>query len=276
MKSKIIELKIMQWNMGDSSHAVLRPNDIMRSDILSDLLYIHNPIIVTLQEANRVVLSNAKLFNYEIFYGLSGLVTLLRKGIFYHVDARNIGTRAHGLSLNNLHNRQPILKIVNIHLPILNLDIVEKRERARKFINESDSWRAFHDPRFEILSGDLNMPPYDEVMMVESGFCSNRDLNHIIKKHRAINKYIYNCTWKVFGGGCGSLGTYYLNNVPHGPWHLPDQILIDPRIVENNRVDVEIITSVNSQTLITKSGIPNKRVASDHLPLLVTTDLDIS
>ncbi len=85
-------------------------------------------------------------------------------------------------------------------------------------------------------------------------------------------KFFYNPMWNLFGDRTpGPSGTYYHSSSSQGiyGWNMLDQVLLCMpaiRFFDN----VEIITSTGVTDLRTEAGRPNKSVASDHFPILVT------
>ncbi|AUD04034.1 exonuclease/endonuclease/phosphatase family protein [Spirosoma pollinicola] len=269
-----VYISILQWNMGDSPHATKkRGNYQERAQILTDLLTGHNPTFVTLQEADRVVLSYANLRSYELYNGPPGLVTLVTKDKYKTNENLTRNDRYQLLALDSISRTDKGIKIINLHLPALHKSDDQKREFLRKDMPFINAWRTKHESLYEILSGDFNLPPYDIVIMEETGVFANRDLKHTIKTTSTFGfgRALYNTSWQVFGGTCGALGTYYYKTLPHGPWHIPDQILIDPKLIGDALVQVKILTDANGQSLATKKVFaPNRDNSSDHFPVLVS------
>jgi len=53
-----------------------------------------------------------------------------------------------------------------------------------------------------------------------------------------------------------------------------DQVLIRPSLIDIFDVkELKIITTTGTEMLLSDTGIPNKRVASDHLPLVFELSL---
>ncbi len=263
--------------MGDSPHAkTLRPNSLGRAQILTDLINDNSPTIILLQEAHRGVLSYANLRQYDLFDGPSNLVTLISKNKYSIIDNISHENHFHLLALDSLFKDEKGLKIINLHLPTLHKDEGEKQEYIRKRMPAINVWRTKYEPRFEIMGGDFNIPPYNAALIEETGVFANRDIRHASTSTSTFGfgKALYNTSWQIFGGACGALGTYYQNKLPHGPWHIPDQIMLDPELVKQSIVSVKVITEANKKSF--KSKIvqgPNKDVASDHFPVLVSVEM---
>jgi len=68
---------------------------------------------------------------------------------------------------------------------------------------------------------------------------------------------------------------YYYNKEPVNLfWYMLDQVLIRPDLLDNfNAHELKILTSDGVSSFLSEDGIPDDRVASDHLPLLFKLDL---
>lgn len=127
-----------------------------------------------------------------------------------------------------------------------------------------------------ILFGDFNMNPFDYGMVQTTGIHSVMDKTIALRKSRTVNEieypFFYNPMWGFLGDlGCGKVsGTIYYS--PSKPinyhWNLFDQVLIRPQLIKAFRTDeLDIITDINGNSLLTANGTINKNRFSDHLPL---------
>ena len=58
-------------------------------------------------------------------------------------------------------------------------------------------------------------------------------------------------------------------------WNMFDQVLIRPELLSSFSHDsLQILTAIGNTSLLSKNGRPNLKVASDHLPLLFTLQLN--
>lgn len=133
-----------------------------------------------------------------------------------------------------------------------------------------------------ILVGDLNMNPF------ESGMVNTNGLNAVMsraiaeKGSRVIQgtrfPFFYNPMWSFFGDlSLGPPGTYYYVKSVHKNffWNMFDQVLIRPELLSSFSHDsLQILTAIGNTSLLSKRGRPNVKVASDHLPLLFTLQLN--
>jgi hypothetical protein len=137
--------------------------------------------------------------------------------------------------------------------------------------------------RRTILVGDLNMNPF------EDGVVSARALHGVMCRRIAQEgsrkvqgreyTYFYNPMWGLLGDASpGPPGTHYHRPPVHKTyfWNMFDQVLIRPDLVDRfDNEDLQILESDGNTSLLTANGLPDVRVASDHLPLLFKLNLEI-
>jgi hypothetical protein len=248
----------------------LHANPMRCAEALSAMLREHSPSIATLQESDNLILGHADLSDYEIQRGPIGLTTLIRRKTFRVVENSEIRQRVQVLVLDGMNQGLSDLLVFNLHWPIMYKSEAERRDFARPIVTDMDRVRVSKIPRLEIMAGDFNLPPYDELIVGESGLFANRDLSHISSRRSSVGRALYNASWSIFGGTCGALGTYRKPSIPHGPWQVPDQMLIDPRLLAVSQIKVQVIIKADTVDLHTPSGYPNKSLTSDHFPVLVS------
>jgi len=57
-------------------------------------------------------------------------------------------------------------------------------------------------------------------------------------------------------------------------WHTFDQVLIRPELLDYFRYDkFNVLTKINGRSLLSKNGMPDDKLASDHLPLVFEINL---
>jgi hypothetical protein len=127
-----------------------------------------------------------------------------------------------------------------------------------------------------ILVGDLNMDPF------ESGLVGANTLNAVMSRTvasggaRVVQKdrhpFFYNPMWSLFGDhSAGPPGTHYYYRAEHVSyyWHMFDQVLVRPDLLSRFRnEELEIVTSDGVRSLLTDDGRPERKVGSDHLPVV--------
>ena len=127
-----------------------------------------------------------------------------------------------------------------------------------------------------ILVGDLNMNPFEDGMVNANGFHAVMSKDIARKKVRTVQgqqyPFFYNPMWSVFGdASLGPPGTYYYSRAEHRMlfWNVFDQVLVRPSLLNSfSNDDLEILCSDGTTSLLTKNGLPNASLASDHLPIL--------
>lgn len=127
-----------------------------------------------------------------------------------------------------------------------------------------------------ILVGDLNMNPF------AVGVASARAIHGVMTKKIAQRKtrsvagveykMFYNPMWKLLGNETGGPpGTLFYAQTQHLSyfWNIFDQVLIRSDLIEDFiDSDLEIVSSINSKSLLKRTGRPNAVLASDHLPIV--------
>ena len=126
-----------------------------------------------------------------------------------------------------------------------------------------------------VLIGDLNMNPF------EAGVVGSEGLHGVMTRTIARSggrrvagqdrAYFYNPMWRFFGERAdGPPGTYHSRAGGSTTyfWHMLDQVMVRPTLVDR-LTRVRILDRVGSRSLLRGSGVPDRAVGSDHLPLLV-------
>ena len=129
--------------------------------------------------------------------------------------------------------------------------------------------------RRTIVVGDFNLNPWEGALFSSHGFhahMSQRLTRHVHGRVVAGVKMpsFFNPMWQFLTDrGSSPTGTYRLEaSTPTNPiWHTLDQVLIRPAL-SRRLSEVRIIESTSSGSLVTRHGWPDKKNASDHLPLL--------
>lgn len=126
-----------------------------------------------------------------------------------------------------------------------------------------------------VVIGDLNMDPFEEGMTSSETFHAVMDRQVALKMSRTVQgkqrRFFYNPMWSRLGDGTsGPSGTYY--RPASGPlanyWYTFDQVLIRPDLLRNFKEEnLRVLTEAGNVSLLTEGKVPDKAVASDHLPL---------
>ena len=128
-----------------------------------------------------------------------------------------------------------------------------------------------------LIVGDLNMNPFEPGVMGGNAFHAVMTKDLARQESRQVNGaerlYFYNPMWGLFGDNTpGPPGTYYyyksgddLNYF----WNTFDQVLLRPQLLPYFRdSDLQVLTKIGTDSLLTKGGRPRKAKVSDHLPVL--------
>lgn len=130
-----------------------------------------------------------------------------------------------------------------------------------------------------VLVGDLNMNPF------EPGVTGAQALHAVMTQRIATRgertvrgqsyRFFYNPMWGLWGDRkAGPPGTYYLSSSKpiNYFWAMYDQVLLRPELMSSLHA-LHILDSDGTNLLLTRSGLPDKKRSSDHLPILFTLDL---
>ena len=112
--------------------------------------------------------------------------------------------------------------------------------------------------QYTVVCGDFNMNPFDEGLIKAKGFHAIMNKKIALKGKRKINDK--------------DSGTMYYNSSDHINyfWHMYDQVLLRPELIPFfDDKELEIVTNIGSENLLSDIGIVNKKY-SDHLPIIFT------
>lgn len=134
-----------------------------------------------------------------------------------------------------------------------------------------------------IIVGDLNMDPYQAGMVNAFGINGVMSKEIAYRRERIVQrksyKFFYNPMWNLYGDETkGPPGTYYFNNAKQKAyfWHMLDQVLIRPELIKYfDFGELEILTNDGAKSLTTTAGIPDRKNASDHLPIKFSIELKL-
>jgi hypothetical protein len=132
-----------------------------------------------------------------------------------------------------------------------------------------------------VLTGDLNMNPFDAGVSGASGFHGVMSKKIAESKYRTVQQrqypFFYNPMWSLLGDlSEGMPGTYYYKSASEEAlfWHMFDQVLIRPDLLDQFEAkSLRIVDRIGKRSLLTKQGIPDQRLASDHLPIMFKLNL---
>jgi endonuclease/exonuclease/phosphatase (EEP) superfamily protein YafD len=132
-----------------------------------------------------------------------------------------------------------------------------------------------------ILVGDLNMNPFEAGVASATGLNAAMTRKIAAKQSRTLAgkdyPFFYNPMWGNFGDRTeGPAGTYHYQSSGHlcYSWNMFDQVLLRPSIADGLvEGSLEILTNDGTMELVTETGEPDAKVASDHLPLLFSLEI---
>jgi hypothetical protein len=127
-----------------------------------------------------------------------------------------------------------------------------------------------------VLVGDWNMGPFEEGMVSAAalhGVMTRRLANEVSRTVDGTEyRFFYNPMWGRLGDDTpGPPGTYYYRSAEHVAyfWHTFDQVLLRPSLLPFfHTEDLQVLQRVGTLPLLSRNGLPDRAVASDHLPLL--------
>jgi len=133
-----------------------------------------------------------------------------------------------------------------------------------------------------VLTGDLNMNPFSPGILSAMGLHAITS-GKIAQERRMRNvqyeeyPFFYNPMWNLFGDKTpGPAGTYYYDNGKPIVqfWHMYDQVLLRPDLISSFKDEnLKILETDGHESFLSKSGIPDSRNYSDHLPVLFGLDI---
>ena len=180
-----------------------------------------------------------------------------------------------------LPEREEVL-LASVHLPDKlhwkdSSQTLECVELARRILSVEE--QVGH--RRTVLVGDVNMNPFEDGVVAANGFNAVMTRLQAKRQRRTVQDrkypYFYNPMWGHFGDGSGGPpGTYYYWSSQHVAyfWHMFDQVLIRPELLSIfKNEELKILSAVGERSLVTKGGLPDRSVGSDHLPILFSLDL---
>ena len=140
--------------------------------------------------------------------------------------------------------------------------------------NIRQQWDYPESPHFIVL-GDFNESPHDDALVSRHCLWAIRDRADLKGRTHPKDKRppLYNPMWGLLPERVsprhGPHGTFhwYRPGVSGVRWWHIDQILLSPSTVDLLE-SVNILVELDGQRLVNKNGKPDKRIASDHLPVI--------
>jgi len=127
-----------------------------------------------------------------------------------------------------------------------------------------------------MVLGDLNMNPFEAGMVgARGGLHAVMSRSVAARETRVVQneqcRFFYNPMWNHMGDRGDAGGTYYYESSEAVCyfWNMFDQVLLRPELLKGFAPEqVRIVTEIGGVPLL-EGGRPNRKVASDHLPVLV-------
>ncbi len=119
------------------------------------------------------------------------------------------------------------------------------------------------------------MNPFEEGLVSANGFNAVMSRHIAERKSRVVQKkqypFFYNPIWGLLAMLHRTSRTYYNNRSEHINffWYMFDQVLIRPDLLDSfSNEELKIVDSDGETSFLTRYGIPNDRIFSDHLPII--------
>ncbi len=135
------------------------------------------------------------------------------------------------------------------------------------------------EDRNTVVIGDFNADPYESTIMSSIGFHALPFRKKTEGSRKVAHSEVipfYNPMWNLFGDFSEPIGTYYMSttNASDPMWHLYDQVLVRGIFAKSIvKESMQIVGKIGDTELCTNYGIPNKAVASDHLPIVISLEV---
>ncbi len=142
--------------------------------------------------------------------------------------------------------------------------------------------RAGH--RRSIVAGDFNVNPYDEAALACDGLHAVMSKREAVRHGRTVAgryyDYFYSPMFRLLDAHDDRPPATFFrggSDAVEPRWHMLDQVVIRPELIPRFRSDaLRIVDAIGGASLLTPAGRPDRRVGSDHLPLVFQVDLQTS
>jgi endonuclease/exonuclease/phosphatase family metal-dependent hydrolase len=276
---------VAQWNMGIFKIGADPAIEKRRTALLAKLLTRYKPDLVALQEAPIPIVEQL-LQNHNYSTVSSSLDRRLVTGwkntswgAQLAQPINNTRTLAVLLPLVTLSGVACRVLVCNVHLPALAPHGSKPKTVAslKEFKRDLEGYRstAGNDDVAEIILGDFNLEPHTPEMYDKQELAGNRSLQYVVEREASRPKGewyrpLYNPSWRLYGAENSPHGTLYCTGDVDEPWYIYDQALFSGDLV-SKAVKVELITKMGRQSLLSTGVLmPDKKIGSDHLPVVWT------
>lgn len=256
-------------------------------NLISNIVHEHEVDVLILAECDiptvslLTELNSGESAKFSLPPNPSSFLTILLR---FPSDILHLVRDTGGMSVRHL--MPPIgvsLLFVALHLPS-KLYMTEPEQalfctRLIKYIEEAEQ-TVGHSRT--IILGDFNMNPFEPGIVGAEGFHAVMDRRIAAKGRRKVQgeekRFFYNPMWSYFGDvSVGPSGTYYYHDSGQIAyfWNMFDQVLIRPDLLERfDNKDIKVLSSAGPTVLLSDQNIPDRKVGSDHLPILFRIDLE--
>lgn len=173
---------------------------------------------------------------------------------------------------------RPELLLCSVHASSgLRESVEEQEEEVRALATRLAEIEQARGHARTLVIGDLNADPFDRRVTDATHLhaVKSRDVaeegSRVVKRKRY--RYFYNPMWQFLGNQFPNpQGTYYRRKAVHNNrfWHVFDQALLRPDLLPYfTDSDISVLLNDGTTAFQTARGIPDRKVASDHFPVLV-------
>lgn len=169
------------------------------------------------------------------------------------------------------------LLLVAAHLPSkLHWPPREQYDLCTRIRDDIDEAETHCGHQRTLVVGDLNMNPFEHGVVSSEGLhavATRRDAARRKRVVDGVERYLfYNPMWAHLGERShGPPGTFYQPRSTSLSyfWNIYDQVLIRPALLDAfSDESLRILTESGDRPLINRHGCPDRKHASDHLPIL--------
>ena len=175
------------------------------------------------------------------------------------------------------------ITLVALHLPsklhMSDIDQASHSVQIAQMIQEAEE-QIGHTRT--LIIGDLNMNPFEAGVIGANALHGVMDKNIARRGSRTVQGrqygFFYNPMWGKMGDmSQGPPGTYYYSNSNYVNffWNMFDQVLMRPDLIDYFAEErLQILTSINGESLLATDGRPQISFGSDHLPVLTSFHIE--
>lgn len=173
---------------------------------------------------------------------------------------------------------RPELLVVSVHATSeLRVKVTEQDEELRSLAKRVSEIENARGHTRTLLIGDLNADPFDRRVQAAVGLHAEKSRTIAEKRSRRVKgveyRFFHNPMWQFLGRQHPEpQGTYYHRKAEYDTrfWHMFDQVLLRPDLLPHFADSDVLILRDDGVTSFQKAdGTPDKKVASDHFPILI-------